>query len=74
MYVTQSMSFVKFKRFLEKYTNFNGWNEHNEVGICTLIKLSKEFDSIMYSEYTCKVTRNYVGVLRHISNTYVDDI
>ena len=30
--------------FLEKYANFNGWSEHNEVGIFTLMELSKEFD------------------------------
>ena len=30
--LTQSESFVKFKMFLEKYANFNGWSEHNEVG------------------------------------------
>ena len=60
--------------FLRKYANFNGLNEHNEVGICTLMKLSKEFDFIMYSEYTCKVTRNLVGALRYILILYVDDI
>ena len=56
--LTQSESFVKFKMFLEKYANFNGWSEHNEVGIFTLMKLSKEFDSIMNSEDACRITKN----------------
>ena len=58
VYLTESMNFVKFKMFLEKYANFNGWSEHNEVGIFTLMKLSKEFDAIMNSEDACRITRN----------------
>lgn len=58
VYLTRSVSFVKFKMFLEKYANFNGWSEHNEVGIFTLMKLSKEFDSIMNGKDACRVTRN----------------
>ena len=58
MYLTQSVNFVKFKMFLEKYANFNGWSEHNKVGIFIFIKLSKEFDSIMNGEDACRITRN----------------
>ena len=58
MYLTQSVNFVKFKMFLEKYANFNGWSEHIEVGIFTLMKLSKEFDSIMNGKDACRVIRN----------------
>ena len=50
--------FCKIQKLLERYANFNGWNKHNEVGIFTLMKLSKEFDSIMDGEDACRVTRN----------------
>ena len=50
--------FVKFKKLLERYANFNGWIKHNEVGIFPLMKLSKEFDFIMDGEDACRVIRN----------------
>ena len=42
--------FCKIQKVARKDANFNGWNERNEVGIFTIMRLSKEFDFIMDGE------------------------